>query len=156
MAELDKGRLIGELARRYGIRMDDNDPAIAIVALNRLMLEQATEELSEAVARQMAEFEASVLKVEHQAGRLLAQDLCEAAARIRAELRNDIDGAGIKAAHLVYLVDQAHKRPARLRWLSVGLVSAVAILVAGIWIGAHCFAHSGVNGFCLGRRRSTL
>ena len=141
MAELDTGRLIGELARRYAIRMDDNDPAIAIVALNRLMLEQATEELSEAVARRVAEFETSVLKVEQLAGNLLAQEVREATARIRAELRNDIDGAGIKAAHLVYLVDQAHKRPARLRWLSVGLVSAVAILVAGIWIGAHCFAH---------------
>jgi len=141
MAELDTGRLIGELARRYAIRMDDNDPAIAIVVLNRLMLEHAMEELSEAVARRIAEFDASVLKVEHQAGRLLAQDMCEATARIRAELRNDIDGAGIKAAHLVYLVDQAHKRPARVRWLSVGLVSAVALLVAGIWIGVHCFAH---------------
>jgi hypothetical protein len=86
MAELDTGRLIGELARRYAIRMDDNDPAIAIVALNRLMLEQAMEELSEAVARRIAEFETSVLKVEHQAGKLLAQEVHEAAVRIRADI----------------------------------------------------------------------
>jgi hypothetical protein len=139
MAELDKGRLIGELARRYAVRMDDNDPAIAIVALNRLMLEHAMQELSEVVIRRIAEFETSVLKVEHRAGKLLSQEVCEASARIRAELRNDIDGAGIKAAHLVYMVDQAHKRPARIRWLSAGLVSAVALLLAGVWIGAHCF-----------------
>jgi len=139
MAELDKGRLIGELAQRYAIRMDDNDPAIAIVVLNRLILEHAMEELSEAVVRRIAEFETSVLKVEHQAGRLLAKEVHETATRIRAELRNDIDGAGIKAAHLVYLVDQAHKRPASIRWLSAGLVSAVALLIAGVWIGAHCF-----------------
>jgi hypothetical protein len=139
MAELDKGRLIGELARRYAIRIDDNDPAIAIVALNRLMLEHAMEELSEVVIRRIVEFETSVLKVEHRAGKLLSQEVCEAAARIRAELRNDIDGAGIKAAHLVYMVDQAHKRPVRIRWLSAGLVSAVALLFAGVWIGAHCF-----------------
>src|SRR2546426_6758206 len=138
MAELDKGRLIGELARRYAIRMDDNDPAIAIVALNHLMVEHAMEELSEAVARRIAEFETSVLKVEQRAGKLLALELAEAAARIRAELRNDIDGAGLKAAHLVYLVDQAHKRPARVRWLSAGFVSAAALFLAGIWIGAHC------------------
>ena len=141
MAELDKGRLIGELARRYAVRMDDNDPAIAIVALNRLMLEHAMDELSEVVIRRIAEFETSVLKVEHRAGKLLSQEVCEAAARIRAELRKDIDGAGIKAAQLVYLVDQAHKRPARIRWLSAGLVSAAALLLAGVWIGAHCFVH---------------
>jgi len=141
MPELDKGRLIGELARRYAIRMDDNDPAIAIVALNRLVLEHAMEELSGAVARRIAEFETSVLKVEQWAGKLLALELAEAAARIRAELRNDIDGAGIKAAHLVYLVDQAHKRPTRVRWLSAGLVSAAALFLAGVWIGAHCPVH---------------
>jgi hypothetical protein len=141
MAELDKGRLIGELARQYAIRMDDNDPAIAIVALNRLMLEHAIEELSEAVARRIVEFETSVLKVEQRAGKLLALELSEAASRIRAALHDDLDGAGIKAAHLVYLVNQAHKRPARVRWLSAGLVSAAALFLAGIWIGAHCFVH---------------
>jgi hypothetical protein len=97
------------------------------------------EELSEVVIRRIAEFETSVLKVEHRAGELLSQEVCAAAARIRAELRNDIDGAGINAAHLVYLVDQAHKRPARIRWLSAGLVSVAALLLAGVWIGAHCF-----------------
>jgi len=141
MAELDKDRLISELARRYAVRMDDNDPAIAIVALNRLMLEHAIEEIFGAMARRIVEFETSVLKVEQRAGKLLALEVSEAAARIRAELRNDIDGAGIKAAHFVYLVDQAHKRPARVRWLSAGLVSAAALLLAGVWIGAHCFVH---------------
>ena len=141
MTELDKERLIGELARRYAIRMDENDPAIAIVALNRLVLENAMEELSGAVAQRIAEFEASVLKVEQRAGKLLALELAEAAARIRAELRNDIDGAGIKAAHLVYLVDQAHKRPTRVRWLSAGLMSAAALFLGGVWIGAHCLVH---------------
>jgi type IV pilus biogenesis protein CpaD/CtpE len=141
MVELDKGRLIGELARRHAIRIDDNDPAIAIVALNCLMLEHAVEELSESVAKRIGEFERSVLKVEQRAGKLLALELSEAAARIRAELRNDIDAAGVKAARLVYLVDQAHKRPARARWwLSVGLVAAVALFAAGIWIGTHWFA----------------
>ena len=50
------------------------------------------EELSGAVIRRIAEFETSVLKVEQRAGKLLALELAEAAARIRAELRNDIDG----------------------------------------------------------------
>jgi len=141
MAELDKSRLIGELARRYAIRMDENDPAIAIVALNRLVLEHAMEELSGAVARRIAEFDTSVLKLEQRAGKLLALEFAEAAARTRAELQNDIDGAGVKAAHLVYLVDQAHKRPTRVRWLSAGLVSAAALFLSGIWIGAHCLVH---------------
>jgi len=50
MAELNIGTLIGELNRRYGIRLDSSDPAIAIVVLNRLVLENASEELTESSA----------------------------------------------------------------------------------------------------------
>jgi hypothetical protein len=136
--DLNQGELIRELARRYSIRIDDNDPAVAIVALNQLVLEHAMDELGEAVGRRIAEFETSVLRVEHRAGNTLALELSEAATRLRAELRTDIDGAGFKAAHLVYLVDQAHKRPAVVRWLSAGLVSGAILFIAGVWIGAHC------------------
>jgi len=75
-----------------------------------------------------------VLKVEYRAGKLFALELSEAAERIRAELRNDIDSGASKLRILVYLVDQAHKRPARVRWLSAGLVSATALFLAGLWI----------------------
>jgi len=136
--ELDQRELIGELARRYAIHIDDNDPAFAIVVLNRLVLEHAMDELGEAIGRRIAEFETSVLRVEQRAGKILAVEFSEAATRLRSELRSDIDGAGLKAAHLVYLVDQAHKRPALVRWLSAGLVSAAILFIAGVWIGVQC------------------
>jgi len=135
--ELDQRELIGELARRYAIHIDDNDPAFAIVVLNRLVLEHAVDELGEAIGRRIAEFETSVLRVEQRAGKILAVEFSEAATRLRSELRSDIDGAGLKAAHLVYLVDQAHKRPALVRWLSAGLVSAAILFIAGVWIGVQ-------------------
>lgn len=135
--ELDQNELIGELGRRYAIHIDGNDPAVAIVALNYLVLERAMDELGEAVGRRIAEFETSVLKVEQRAGKTLAAEFSEAAVRMRAGLHADIHEAGIKAAHLVYMVDQAHRRPAVVRWLSVGLVSAAVLFIAGVWIGAH-------------------
>ena len=49
----------------------------------------------------------------------------------------DIDAAGIKAAHLVYKVDQAHKRPAMIRWITVGLSLAVVLLVFGFYVGMY-------------------
>ena len=135
MIELDVTNLIKELAGRYGIRLDTSDPAIAIVVLNRLVLEKSSEELTESVARRLAQFEASVQKVEQRAGKLLAQQVSEAAARIRAELQNDIDAASVKAAHLVYMVDRAHQRPVITRWLAAGLLSAIALLAGGLCAG---------------------
>jgi len=135
MIELDVTNLIKELAGRYGIRLDTSDPAIAIVVLNRLVLEKSSEELTESVARRLAQFEASVQKVEQRAGKLLAQQVSEAAARMRAELQNDIDAASVKAAHLVYMVDRAHQRPVITRWLAAGLLSAIALLAVGLCAG---------------------
>jgi len=137
MAELNIGTLIGELSRRYGIRLDSSDPAIAIVVLNRLVLERASEELTESVAQRLAQFEASMQKVEQRAGTLLAHEVSVAAACVRAELQNDIDAAGVKAAHLVYMVDRAHQRPVIIRWLAVGLLSAVGLLGFGFCAGIH-------------------
>jgi type IV pilus biogenesis protein CpaD/CtpE len=137
MADLNIETLIGELTRRYGIRLDSSDPAIAIVVLNRLVLESASEELTESVARRLAQFEASMQKVEQRAGKLLAHEVSVAAACVRAELQNDIDAAGVKAAHFVYMVDQAHKRPVIIRWLAAGLVTAIGLLGLGFCAGMY-------------------
>jgi len=137
MAELNLGSLIEELVRRYGIRLDSNDPAITIVILNQLVLENAIEEFMDAIDRRLAEFDASVQKVEYQAGRLIAEKVSEAAACVRAALQKDIEDAGMKAAHLVYMVDQAHKRPAIVRWLAAGLVAAIGLLSFGFYLGMY-------------------
>jgi CHASE3 domain sensor protein len=135
LPDLDITNLIRELAGRYGIRLDTSDPAITIVVLNRIVLEKSSEELTESVARRLAQFEASVQSVERRAGKMLAKQLAEVAARMRAELQNDIDAASLKAAHLVYLVDRAHKRPVIIRWLATGLLLAVALLGLGSFAG---------------------
>ena len=137
MAELNIGTLIEELTRRYGIRLDSSDPAIAIVVLNRLVLESASEELTESVARRLAQFESAVQRVEQRTGKLLAHQVSEAAACVRAEMQKDIDAAGVRAAHLVYMVDRAHKRPVIIRWLAAGLVTAVGLLGLGFCAGMY-------------------
>ena len=43
-------------------------------------------------------------------------------------MQKDIEAAGMKAAYLVYKVDQAHKRPAMIRWIAVGLLSAMVLV----------------------------
>jgi len=137
MPEIDIETLTAEMARRYGIQLGENDPALAMVALNRLALENAIEQLCEAIREGISELEVSMQNVNRRAGKIVAQEVIETATRIRAELQKDIDAAGLKAAHLVYMVDQAHKRPTLIRWLAAGLVAAVALFAAGIWIGAH-------------------
>jgi uncharacterized membrane protein len=67
----------------------------------------------------------------------LAQQVKEAAAEVRQELQRDIENARLKAADMVTQVHRAHKTSALVRWGAAGLICAVALFGAGLWIGAH-------------------
>ena len=132
-----KGVCVAAVRARNGIRVEPDDPIFALVTINELVLEQVARRVSDEITTRLVAFKEGMDKTERRAGRLLAQDVKEAGAQIRAELQKDIDAAGIKAAHLVCKVDQAHKRPAMIRWLAVGLVLSVALLVFGVYAGIY-------------------
>ena len=134
---LDVKRLIGEVAARNGIRVESWDPAFALVTLNELVLEEIARRLTEEVHSGVAEFTEAVNKTEARAGKILAQQVKEAAAELRREMQRDIEEARLKANEIVANVHRAHSRPAVIRWGAVGLIAAVALFGSGLWIGAH-------------------
>jgi hypothetical protein len=133
----DVKQLIAAMRARNGIRVEEDDPIFALVTLNELVLEQIARRVSDEITTRLVAFNVGMDKTERRAGSLLAQDVKEAGAQIRAELQKDIDAAGMKAAYLVYKVDQAHKRPALIRWITVGLSLAVVLLVFGFYVGMY-------------------
>jgi hypothetical protein len=74
-------------------------------------------------------------RTDRRAGKMLAEDVRNAAVRIREEMQEDIEEAGMKAAYLVYKVDQAHKRPAMIRWIGEGVLSATALVIFAFCAG---------------------
>ena len=134
---IDVNRLIGEVAARNGIRVEPGDPAFALVTLNQLVLEEAARRLTEEVRSGIAEFTVAVQKTETRAGKVLAQQVKETAAELRQELQRDIESARLKAGEMVTEVHRAHRTSALVRWSAAGLICAVALLGAGLWIGAH-------------------
>jgi hypothetical protein len=137
MATLNTKRLVGEVASRYGIRLDETDPAFVIVQLTQLALEETCQELVEHVAVERRDFEATVQKVQNRAGRYVAEEFKEGAAALRRELEADIASAGMKAAELVEKVHRAHTRATLIRWLCVGILSGLGLFGVGVCVGAH-------------------
>jgi hypothetical protein len=135
---IDVNRLIGEVAARNGIRVEPGDPAFALVTLNELVLEEAGRQLTEEVRSGIAEFTGALQKTETRAGKVLAQQVREAAAELRRELQRDIESARLNAAEMVTEVHRAHTNSALVRWGAAGLICAVALFGAGLWIGANC------------------
>jgi hypothetical protein len=133
----DVKQLIAAVRATNGIRVEPDDPIFALVTINELVLEQVARRVSDEITTRLVTFKEGMDKTERRAGKLLAEDVRNAAAQIRAEMQKDIEAAGMKAAHLVYKVDQAHKRPAMIRWIAVGLLSAMVLAVLAFYAGMY-------------------
>jgi hypothetical protein len=132
---IDVQRLIAEVAARHHLFLKPGDPAIALVTMNQLILDGAIEAVNEQVRVTIAEFHASMHKAEKRAGSMLAQTVKESAVQIQQGLQSDIHIAGLKAREIVHLVNEAHRRPALIRWSAVGLVAGALLFGGGVWLG---------------------
>jgi hypothetical protein len=131
----DVKRLISEVAAQNGIRVEPDDPLFALVTINRIVLEEATQELQDQIQARISEFDASYQRAERRAGGVLAQIVKESAEQMRQGLQNDIHRAGLKACEFVHLVNEAHRRPTLIRWSAVGLAAGALLFGGGFWLG---------------------
>jgi hypothetical protein len=132
---IDIQRLIAEVATRHNVFLRPDDPGIALVTMNRLVLEEAMERIHAQIRATIAEFHTSMQRAERRAGGMLAQGVKESGAQMRQGLQNDIHIAGLKAREIVHLVNEAHRRPALIRWSAVGLVAGALLFGGGVWLG---------------------
>src|SRR5579884_1272477 len=132
---IDVKQLIAEVAACDGIRVEPGDPAFALVTLNRLVLEDAAEQIREHIRAGVADFNEAVHRTEMRAGKMLAEEVKEAAAELRRELEQDIEKARIEANQIVWAVHQAHTKAALVRWVAAGVIAGAGVFAAGLWIG---------------------
>ena len=132
---IDVQRLIAEVAARHNLFLKPDDPAIALVTMNNLVLRAAIDIVHAEVGVTIAEFHASMQKAEKRAGGMLAQTVKESTVQMQQGLQSDIHVAGLKAREIVHLVNEAHRRPALIRWSALGLVAGALLFGGGIWLG---------------------
>jgi hypothetical protein len=94
MAEVDLKRLASEVSIQHGIRVDPDDPMMAVVTLNRLMLESVVADVIENLQSASRELQESANRVQFRIGARLAGDIRECAAALREELRPSVPAAG--------------------------------------------------------------
>jgi len=72
---MDINRLMAEAIARHGVKLDAADPAMVIVTLNRLMLEDAVHEVADEIRRAASEFEAAGERLQKGVGTALAREI---------------------------------------------------------------------------------
>lgn len=135
MADFDIRRLQSVMAARHGIRMRADDPALAIVTLNQLVLEEANQRLGNQVREATELIDKAGTKVQTRAGSILAQEVRLCAGAIRQELIDDIEVASLRVQKIVNDLHHAHSKASLYRSLPVSLLCAVILLACGFWIG---------------------
>jgi hypothetical protein len=137
MLQMDIKKAVGELSTQYGIRIDANDPTIAVVLLNCLVLQHSANDLTNGVQTGLREFEEAVQRVQARAGQLVAAEFNDRVAALRGELQRDITLAGAKANEIVFRVEQASRHPVMIRWATLGIVAGLLLFLTGLWFGAR-------------------
>jgi hypothetical protein len=135
MADFDIRRLVREIAARHGIRMSIDDPALTIVTLNRLLLDEAFQVFGNQVRDATDRIDKTGEKVQTRAGSILAQEVRLCAGAIRQELHDDIDLANQRAQKIVMDLHRSYSKASLYRSLPIGLICAVILLGCGFWMG---------------------
>jgi hypothetical protein len=133
---IDLKRLAAEVSAQHGIRVDPDDPMMAVVTLNRLVFEQAVSQVLERVQASVRDFETAADKVQVRAGGALAQEIRDCGLELRQEVgkvfeafrRVELNGQNINGGFLTR-TDQ--------KWLVMGLAIALLLLCLGVWVGTR-------------------
>ena len=133
----DRKQLSGQIAARYGIRIDE-DPAFVVASLTQHALAEASSNLVERIETSLREFVAVVERTQTRAGKYLGAECREQVSAIRSELQGDILAAGTRARELVEEVQRVNTRAMLIRFISVGALSGILLFGTGVWVGAHC------------------
>lgn len=75
---MDINRLMAEAVVRHGVKVDANDPAMVIVTLNRLMLEEAVRGVADEIRRAAKEFDAAGERMQKGVGVAVAREVARA------------------------------------------------------------------------------
>ena len=135
MDSIEIKRLATEVSLQHGIRIDPDDPIMAVVTLNRLVLENMLNEGLRSIRTAAQEFNQAAERVQVRAGSAVGQEVRECVALIRGELQKDIDEARVHACELVEELHRVQSRWSIIRWIAAGILGGAVLFAGGFYSG---------------------
>jgi ElaB/YqjD/DUF883 family membrane-anchored ribosome-binding protein len=135
MEQLDVKRITAEVAARHGILLKEDDPALVLVTISQIVLEESFERVESRARGLLADVDACLLRIQERASTHLKHEVESAAVAVRDEIHRDIHAARLEVSESVRRITSAHSRIVVRRWVAVGIFCAVALLLFGVMIG---------------------
>lgn len=132
---LDLKRITAEVAARHGMLVSQDDPAMLLVTMNELVLQQVFGSIEARTEEIVAGIEAGLRSAQHEALGNIEKEARKAGIAVREEIQKDIDAGRLHARELIVELNRAYSRSAVRRWVAVGVIAASGFLLLGIGLG---------------------
>ncbi len=135
MGRVDAKKLSGEVAARHGLLIREDDPAMALVTMSEIVLEQVLKEAEVRFRGVLSEAEESQKRSQQDVLVWVQEEMGRAGSALRVQLQRDVDAGRLQARELVVQISQVYARSAVRRWVAVGIVSGLLLVLIGVSLG---------------------
>ena len=135
MRSVDTKRLSGEVAARHGLLIREDDPAMALVTMSEIVLEQVLSDAELRVRGLLAEAEKGQKRSQQETLVWVQEEMGRAGSAFRVQVQRDIDAGRLQARELVVHLSQVYARSAVRRWLALGIVAGLLLVLVGVGLG---------------------
>ena len=135
MGSVDVKKLTAQVAARHGLLIRDDDPAMALVTMSEMVLDQFLEKAQVGLRTILSEAEKGQKRSQQETSVWVQEEIGRAAGALRAQLLRDIDFGRLQAKELVVQLAQLYSRSAVRRWVALGIVSGLVLLLIGVGLG---------------------
>src|SRR5258706_5303489 len=132
---LDFKRITAEVAARHGMLVSHDDPAMLLVTMNEVVLQQVIGSIEARTEEIVAGIEAQFRSAQREVLGNIEREARKAGIAVREEIQKDIDAGRLHARELIVELNRAYTRSAVRRWVAMGVVFASGLLVLGIGLG---------------------
>ncbi len=132
---LDLKRITAEVASRHGMLVRQDDPAMLLVTMNEVVLQQVVGSIEARTEEIVAGMEAGLRSAQREALGSIEEEARKAGIAVREEIQKDVDAGRLHARELIVELNRANSRSAVRRWVAVGMIAASGLLVLGVGLG---------------------
>ena len=132
---LDLQRITAEVAARHGMLVRQDDPAMLLVTMNEVVLQQVLGSIETRVEEIVAGIEGGLRSAQREAVQSIEREARKAGVAVREEIQKDIDAGRLHARELIVELNRAYSRSAVRRWVALGVIAGSGLLVLGVGLG---------------------
>jgi hypothetical protein len=132
---LDFKRITAEVAARHGMLVCHDDPAMLLVTMNEVVLQQVMGSIEARTEEIVVDIEASFCSAQRGALGSVEREARKAGIAVREEIQKDIETGRLHARELIVELNHAYTRSAVRRWVAIGVVAASVLFVLGVVLG---------------------